>query len=65
MVSREYISVSSPPDYTFEPRANISKEEMVEILRLLIDLKVDIKIPSNFKAQVEGLSQDARRHIIP
>ncbi|MEG5054950.1 MULTISPECIES: hypothetical protein [unclassified Microcoleus] len=61
--SRETFTLNPEPDYTFKPQADITKEEMVEILQLLITSGVNIKIPSDLKAQVEELSKGARRHI--
>jgi hypothetical protein len=61
--SRETFTLNPEPDYTLTPQADITPEEMAEIFRFLITSRVNMKIPSNFKAQVEKLSEGARRHI--
>ena len=61
--SRETFTLNPEPDYTFNPQADITTEEKIEIIELLINSRVNIKIPYNLKAQVEGLSERAQRHI--
>ena len=61
--SGETFTLNPEPDYTFNPTTDITTEEMVEILQLLITSRVNITIPSDLRAQIENLSEGARRHI--
>lgn len=56
-------TLNPEPDYTFNPQDFITTEEKLEIIDLLINSRVNIKIPYDLKAQVEGLSEGAQRHI--
>ena len=58
-----FSGLNPDPDYTFEPQDDITEEEKLEIIQLLINSEFDIKIPADLKDQVEGLSEGARRHI--
>jgi hypothetical protein len=51
------------PGYTFKPQDDITEEEKLEIIQLLINSKPDIKIPADLENQIQGLSEGARRHI--
>ena len=58
-----FSGLNPEPDYTFQPQDDITEEEKLEIIQLLINSTPHIKIPADLKDQVEGLSEGARRHI--